>query len=397
MKATVLLGLQYGDEGKGKMIDFLSKNFQAVARFQGGENAGHTVYVKSRKFVLHLLPSGVIRGKPCFLGNGMVINVEKLLEEIKAMEKAVGKVKIGVSYKAHVVFPFHKEAEGELGKKIGTTKKGIGIAYSDKMLRRGARVIDLIKNKKRVVELFKAYKREEKEAKAYLRKVREIKKYICVVEKEIRKYRKVLIEGAQGGMLDIDHGTYPFVTSSNTTIGGALAGLGINHKEIEKVIGVAKAYTTRVGNGPFVSEIKEKRLNDYLVEKGNEFGATTGRRRRVGWLDLVMLKYTTKLNGVDEIALTKIDVLSGLEKIKVVVGYRTKEGEIIKDYMPAEIEKVKPLYKEMKGFEIEGKSKREVLKRIKHYIKEIEKAVGVKVKYISYGKERSQTIVINKG
>ncbi len=387
MKTTVILGMQWGDEGKGKIIDFLSEEYDCTARFQGGENAGHTVYINKKKYVFHLIPSGVLRSKKVVLGNGMVIHLEGLEKEMKELEEAGIKKEIVISERAHIVFDFHKEAEGELGKKIGTTKKGIGIAYRDKMMRVGIRAGDLFteEGRKRTIELFKRYGKNKEEAMNYLNRFKYLKNNVKDIKKTLRECNNVLIEGSQGTMLDIDHGTYPFVTSSNTTIGGALTGLGINHKEIGKVIGIAKAYTTRVGNGPFPTELKDE-IGEELRKIGNEYGATTGRPRRVGWLDLNILRYSKQLNGIDEIALTKIDVLSFLKKIKICIAYEV-EGEEIRG-IPIEMGNAKPIYEEIDGFgEINDENAEEKTEELR---KIIEKEVA-KVSIISYGKEREKT------
>ena len=388
MKSVVVLGMQWGDEGKGKIVDFLSENFECVARFQGGENAGHTVYIEGKKYVFHLIPSGITRAEKVILGNGMVVSLEGLEKEMEELKKNNIKKEIRISRKAHIVFNFHKEEEGELGKKIGTTKKGIGIAYRDKMMRVGIRVADLFENKKRVEELFERYGKSKEDAHEYIERFSFVKDMLCDVDKELRKCNNVLIEGSQGTMLDIDHGTYPYVTSSNTTIGGVFTGLGINHKEISKVIGIAKAYTTRVGNGPFPTELTSS-LGERLRKEGNEYGATTGRPRRVGWLDLNILRYSMKLNGIDEIALTKVDVLSFLKKIKICIAYEY-EGEEVKT-VPFNLEKAKPIYEEID--EIGEINKENVLERTKELRDIIEKEVG-KISLISYGVDRKDTIKI---
>ena len=389
-KMIAVVGMQWGDEGKGKIVDFLSGNFDCVARFQGGENAGHTVYINNEKFVFHLIPSGIIRADNVILGNGMVISLEGLENEIKMLKEKGIEKKIYVSNRAHIVFDFYKEAEAEAKKRIGTTGKGIGIAYAEKMNRRGVRVGDLFtyEGVNRLKNIFKAYGRREEEAENYLKRFRNLGIEVVDTSLKIKEFGKVLIEGSQGTFLDIDHGTYPFVTSSNTTIGGALTGLGINHRDIEKVIGIAKAYTTRVGNGPFPTELEGKEAED-LREKGKEYGATTGRPRRVGWLDLVLLRTAKRINGVDELTLTKTDVLAGMKKIKICVAYEI-EGEEIKE-VPFEIEKAKPIYEEIEGFgEISKENARHELSEL---IKIIEKEV-CPISIVSFGPEREETIKI---
>ncbi len=418
---TVVVGLQWGDEGKGKIIDFLSKSVDCVVRFQGGNNAGHTVVINGERFIFHLIPSGILRGKICVIGNGVVIDPKVLIEEIEELKKRnikVSSLNLKVSLLAHVIFPYHRITDALREKirkhKIGTTKRGIGPCLVDKVSRCGVRLCDLL-NERLFEEKLKDNLREKnfifkeifKEKKFSFKKIfAEYKKYaeylkpfLCdtveFLNKLVRKKKKILFEGAQGTFLDIDFGTYPYVTSSNSSIGGVSAGTGVSAVYINKVIGVSKAYTTRVGEGPFPTELSEG-LSSFLREKGKEFGATTGRPRRCGWLDLVLLRRAVLLNGVDKIALTKLDVLRGLKKIKVCTAYKFK-GKKFKT-PPLDIEswgKVEPVYKEMKGWqeEIVDKEFKKLPPSAKDYIEFIEDELRVEAKYISFGSKREEVIV----
>lgn len=372
MPCTVIVGMQFGDEGKGKIIDFLAKDADIVARFQGGANAGHTVVVDSKTFKLHQIPSGIISGKEVMLGNGMVIDPKALIEEINFLKQSgIDVDKISISEAAHVVTDAHKELDSK-DTKIGTTRKGIGPSYTDKVARRGLRIIDVVDD------------------------YPEIKKYVTDVSSKINQAidegKNILLEGAQGTLLDVDHGTYPFVTSSNTVAGNACIGLGIGPTKINKVIGVVKAYTTRVGEGPFPTELKDE-IGERIRQKGNEFGTTTGRPRRCGWLDLVMLKYAKTINGIDEIMITKLDVLSGLDEIKVCVAYEIDKNRI--EHFPLGAKKlamVKPVYQTFEGWEnVEGKS---LPKEARDYVYFISKELKSPVKLVSIGPDREDTIIL---
>ncbi len=369
MTCTIIVGCQFGDEGKGKVIDFLAKDYDIVARFQGGSNAGHTVMVNDKTFKLHQIPSGIISGKEVMLGNGMVIDPKALIEEIRLLKQSgINADKISISERAHVVTAAHKELDGK-DTKIGTTKQGIGPAYADKVARKGLRIKDVADD------------------------YPEIKKYITDVSLKINQAidqcKNILLEGAQGTLLDVDHGTYPFVTSSNTVAGGACVGLGIGPTKIDKVIGVSKAYTTRVGTGPFPTELKGA-LGENIRDKGKEFGTTTGRPRRCGWLDLVMLKYAKVVNGVDELVITKLDVLSGLDEVNVCVGYEI--GGKRSDDMPVDLENAKPIYRTFTGWkEIKGK---QLPSEALEYIHFISKEVNAPIKVISIGPAREDTIIL---
>ncbi len=375
MKTSVIVGTQWGDEGKGKIVDYLSKDFDLVARFQGGNNAGHTVVVNDKTFKLHFIPSGIISGKDVCLGNGMVLEPNALLEEIKSLEKeGIDTSQIIISERAQVITKRHKEIDGK-DKKIGTTKKGIGPAYASKINRKGDRIKDILDD------------------------YPELKKYSGDVSLKINNVlnsgKSVLFEGAQGTLLDIDHGTYPFVTSSNTTSGGACTGTGIGPTKIDKVIGIAKAYTTRVGKGPFPTELEDD-SGKYLREKGKEFGTTTGRPRRCGWLDTVILNYAVRINGIDEFAFTKLDVLSGLDKIKICTKYK-KNGKIVEN-LPVDLSDCEPIYEEVSGWKdldnsVSEKGYPALPKEAKNYIKRIEELTKTDIKLVSYGPARSDTFI----
>jgi len=417
----LVLGSQWGDEGKGKIVDILTEEADVIVRYQGGSNAGHTVCVKDKKFILHLIPSGILReGKVCVIGNGVVIDPESFIEEKRTLEALgvdVSSDRLLISEKAHLVMPYHKEfdsrMESVLGEnRIGTTKRGIGPAYTDKHARTGIRVCDLqnkdvlaikIKEKvreiNRVCELYGVEKFSSDEIiEKYYKYSEELSPYIrntvYYLNGVFKNKRRILFEGAQGSMLDIDFGTYPFVTSSNPTVGGAFTGTGLPHKAIDSVMAVVKAYTTRVGNGPFPSELDDE-MGQFIRDKGAEYGATTGRPRRCGWLDLVVVKYAAMINGIDEMALTKLDVLDGIESIKVCVGYEYRGKKI--GYIPSQLEeyaKCKPIYKTFSGWDNTKKAKRyeDLPENAKRYIEFIEKFVGSKFTFISTGAERDETI-----
>ena len=413
-KADLIVGLQWGDEGKGKIVDHMAQKVDVVCRFAGGHNAGHTIVVDGKKYALHLIPSGVLNPKAInVIGNGVVLSPENLIDkELKQFDDLEGR--LFISDKAHLLFPYHAlidQGKEKLRKKaIGTTGKGIGPAYADKILRTGHRVGELHHPEKLVSKilsyfetnrvLFEAMDIKTPTKDELLEQVYKYKqyleKYITDTTKLVWTYlkdgKKVLLEGAQGTMLDIDHGTYPYVTSSNTISAGACTGLGLNHKDIGKVTGIAKAYCTRVGNGPFPTEDFGEDGNK-MAEIGKEFGTTTGRKRRCGWFDAVATKYACRLNGVDQVALMKLDVLDGFKRVKVCVGYEF-EGEKI-DYVPYDLENVKPIYKEFEGWEkVEGIRDFDKLPiNAKKYIKELERLIDTKIGIISTSPDRSDTIV----
>ena len=424
MSVTVLVGSQWGDEGKGKIVDILSEEYKIVARYQGGANAGHTVIIGDQKYILHLIPSGILREDViCVIGNGVVIDPTALLEEINLLEKNGIKVenRLFISHNAHLIMPYHKllDSISESGiAKIGTTGRGIGPCYIDKFARKGIRIVDLldrselekkirmnIKEKNELLE--KVYEREGLDVdvivKEYLEFDRAIDKYIKDVPSflngAIAEGKSILLEGAQGTLLDVDHGTYPFVTSSNPTSGGACTGTGIPPTKINSILGIVKAYTTRVGNGPFPTELLDED-GEKLRKIGAEFGATTGRPRRCGWFDAFLVAYSQMINGITSVAITKLDVLSSFEKIKVCVGYEIN-GKRIK-YFPTSVEQlsaVTPIYEELDGWNKDisnCQSYDELPGKTKEYLNFIAKHSGIKIGIISVGAKRKQTFYANK-
>lgn len=424
MSNLIVLGAQWGDEGKGKIVDLFSEKFDVVARYQGGHNAGHTVQVGDRKFVLKLIPSGVLHpGVKVVIGNGVVIDPQALLDEIEMLEKAGIDVRssISISNRAHVIFPFHRMVEKvsearEDRVAIGTTSRGIGPCYEDKIGRRGIRMADLL-NQDVFGTLYNLLA-EDKEitAKAfgiandlqteeifqrYRQMAERIRPLVCdtaaLLNGAMKDGKRVLFEGAQGTMLDIDHGTYPFVTSSSAAAGGACTGTGVAPTRIDGILGVSKAYITRVGAGPFPSEDFGPE-GDRIRKSGNEFGSVTGRPRRCGWFDVPLLRYTAMVNGFDSLIVTKLDVLDGLASIKVCTGYRA-HGKVVTD-MPAEnalMESVEPVYEELPGWldaPTAGITSYDALpKQAKDYIAFLEERTGVEVGCVSTGPERMQTMV----
>ena len=410
MPCTVVVGAQWGDEGKGKIIDILAQGADIIVRYQGGNNAGHTVVVGDKEFILHLIPSGILhKGKLCVIGNGVVVDPGALLNEIELLAKKG--VEIGrnllVSESAHVIFPYHKVIDKRRGAKIGTTGRGIGPCYVDKMARCGIRMIDLT-NKDSLRRKLHANldgSREfdfERIYEEYLNYGEKVKKYLAnvslVLNRAIAQKKRILFEGAQGTLLDIDHGTYPFVTSSNAVAGGALTGTGVGPTKIDKVIGVVKAYSTRVGEGPFPTEFK-KDLMEEVRCRGKEFGATTGRPRRCGWFDAVIVKHAVIVNGLGEIAVTKLDVLDGMDKIKICTAYRYK-GKVYK-YFPADIDildKCTPIYEEHNGWAQDTgllTRYRDLPKNARKYLERLSKILGVKIGMVSVGSERSQAFRVS--
>lgn len=425
MSTLVLVGIQWGDEGKGKLVDFFTEKADLVVRFQGGNNAGHTIVVDGEKYILHLIPSGILhKAKKCVIGNGVVIDPAILLTEIENLKKRGidTSERLFISKTAHLIMPYHIQIERvcEKDKKIGTTGRGIGPAYTDKIARSGIRVMDLfypeilfqkIDSNLHIINflLENLYKTKplnsEEICNLYLRYGQELSKNAYIVDTDvilndaIDGGSNVLFEGAQGTLLDIDHGTYPFVTSSNTIAGGVCTGAGIAPLKINKILGVAKAYTTRVGEGPFPTEIKDT-LGECIREKGGEYGATTGRPRRCGWLDLVALKYAIRLNGLTGVAITKLDVLDGLDKVKICVGYKYN-NTIFHDF-PKELEvlnRCEPIYEEFDGW-VESTSGirdfEKLPKNAKKYLSEVERFIKTKIQVISTGQKREDTIIIEE-
>jgi adenylosuccinate synthase len=426
MPGIILLGTQWGDEGKGRITDLLAANMDMVIRFQGGNNAGHTVIAGNEEFRLHHIPSGILYPQTlCVIGNGVVVNPGVLIEELeKLSQKKIKTDNLRISGNAHLVMPYHivldKAGEQILGKsKIGTTHKGIGPVYADKAYRSGIRVQDLLDLKIFRTKLEESLKLKnliiknvygleplemEEIFENYKGYVSIIGKYITDTSFLVNNYldlgKFVLFEGAQGTLLDIDHGTYPFVTSSPTIAGGACTGAGVGPKKISEIIGVAKAYTTRVGSGPFPTEVNEG-MGDFLREKGHEYGTTTGRPRRCGWLDVPILRYSIMLNSIDKIALTKLDVLSGLDEIKICTGYEY-EGQLYQEIPPHQtiMHNCKPVYISMKGWKEDITAVKDFLglpQATKNYISEIEKLIKVPLSMISVGPERSQIIIRDRG
>ncbi|RLF45452.1 MAG: adenylosuccinate synthase [Thermoplasmata archaeon] len=419
MPAIILIGLQWGDEGKGKITDFYASRADCVARFQGGNNAGHTVIVNGKKYKFHLMPSGVIRGKEVVIGNGVVLDPSVLLEEIEMLRREGIEPSLRISDRTNIIMPYHRILDGAeenlLGdKKIGTTGRGIGPCYADKISRFGIRMGDLIDEqalreklervvpiKQAMIDAFNAGEKlnAEKIFREYAEYGRRLKKYVTdttlYVNSLLDEDKTVLFEGAQGCMLDIDFGTYPYTTSSHPVAGGASTGTGVGPKRFDKVVGVLKAYTTRVGEGPMPTELKDA-VGDHLVEKGKEYGTTTGRKRRCGWLDLVAARYACRINYVDEIAITKLDVLDGLKKVKLCKIYECDGEEI--DNFPSSLpilSRCKPVYEEMDGWEkTEGiKNYDELPEQAKDYLNAISEWLDVPINIISTGPSREETIM----
>jgi len=423
MTCTIVVGTQWGDEGKGKIVDLLTAESDTVVRYQGGNNAGHTVMYEDKKVVLHLIPSGILQGKEAILGNGVVIEPNSLLHEIKELETAGYDIsKLKISKQAHLVLPYHllfdKLTEERKGKsKIGTTCRGIGPAYQDKVARTGLRICD-IKNENFPTFIEKLLEQKELELQNFKRDdigytihkdnliknlhdfYNKVEKYLInsstYINNLIFKDKDIIFEGAQGTFLDVDHGTYPFVTSSNTVAGAACTGSGIGPTKINRVIGITKAYTTRVGSGPFPTEL----LNDtgeYFRQWGNEFGATTGRPRRCGWFDAVLVKHAVEINGITNIALTKLDVLDNFDEIKICTEYKTANGKKLDTYDASEIENVIPIYITVSGWKVKTNGITEykfLPKNLKKYVEHIEWLTKCPVGIISTGPKREETIIL---
>jgi adenylosuccinate synthase len=424
MSNLIVLGAQWGDEGKGKIVDLLSERFDIVARYQGGHNAGHTVYIGDTKYVLKLIPSGILRpGVQAVIGNGVVIDPAALLDEMTTLEKAGVDVRsqLAISNRAHVIFPFHrlveKLSEGRSDREaIGTTSRGIGPCYEDKIGRRGIRMADLIdpagfeaiyKNlaadKMTLAKAFEIHDEihfgeiaaQYKEFAARIRPL--VRDTAMLLDRAMRAGKRVLFEGAQGAMLDIDHGTYPFVTSSNATAGGACTGAGVPPTRISGIIGVSKAYITRVGAGPFPSEAQGAPA-DHIRKIGQEFGSVTGRPRRCGWFDVPLLRYTAAINGVDTVIITKLDVLDELAEIPVCTGYKLN-GKLIEE-MPATrsgMDTIEAVYETLPGWQNSTRGidrVEELPAKARAYLKFLEERTGVEIGGVSTGPERNETILI---
>jgi len=416
---VVVVGAQWGDEGKGKLVDVLAERADWVVRYQGGANAGHTVDLGDRTFVLHQIPSGILHpGVRCAIGNGVVLDPDTLFDEIDGLVKAGVDVegRLYVSERAHLVLPYHKmvDAASASSKAIGTTGRGIGPAYEDKVARRGVRVLDL-RHPERLREVVEkgAENAQARLSRYGSDKVIDVDSVLALLERlalrllpladdvsltvhrAVKSKAAVLLEGAQGSLLDIDHGTYPYVTSSNTTAGGAAIGVGIGPSEIDRVLGVVKAYTTRVGNGPLPTEFDEP-LQSEVRALGNEFGATTGRARRCGWFDALVVKYATRVNGLSDLAVTKLDVLDTLPELKICTGYEI-DGDVHEDF-PSDLlalEKVVPRYETFPGWKrstADARALTDLPSEARRYLDRIESLVEAPITYVSVGTRRDQII-----
>jgi len=425
-QTLVVVGAQWGDEGKGKIVDLLAERADVIVRFHGGNNAGHTLVVGGEKTVLHLVPSGVLHaGKVCVIGNGVVVDPVVLLDEVDQLRRRGflrGEEELKISELAHLILPYHKAIDLARERlrgagKIGTTGRGIGPAYEDKMARIGIRVVDLLEE-----STFREKLRANLEEKnAYLSSMlgepalgfdeifeqfrgigERLRPYVIdtcrFLDREIRAGRRVLFEGAQGSMLDVDHGTYPFVTSSNCMAGAAAAGSGIAHSLLRSTLGITKAYTTRVGSGPFPTELTDS-LGDKLRHDGDEFGATTGRARRCGWFDAVLVRHAARLSGLDGLAITKLDVLRGLDPLRICVAYEIDGARI--DYVPASCEKLaaaRPVYEDLPGFADhvgQATSLEDLPQNARSYVDRLSALTNVPIQIVSVGARREQTIVVS--
>ncbi|MCH9030446.1 MAG: adenylosuccinate synthase [Bacteroidetes bacterium] len=423
MSVTVLVGCQWGDEGKGKIVDILSENYDIVTRFQGGANAGHTVEIGDNQYILHLIPSGILRNNvKCVIGNGVVVDPNALLEEIKLLKQNGINVegRLFISHNAHLIMPYHKLLDSiseSSKKKIGTTGRGIGPCYMDKYARKGIRIVDLLNRKilerkirdnleEKNTLLKKVYEHDgldaDKIINEYIQFDKAIDKYITdvplMLNNSIRDGKSILLEGAQGALLDVDHGTYPYVTSSSPTSGGACTGSGIPPNKITSVFGIVKAYTTRVGNGPFPTELTNDE-GENLRKEGAEYGATTGRPRRCGWFDAFLVSYSAMINGIDSVAITKLDVLGTFESIKVCVGYKLN-GKSLNSF-PTDVEQlnnITPVYETLDGWMEDiskCKSYDELPQKTKDYLEFISDHANIKIEIVSVGPKRKQTFTVN--
>jgi len=420
----VVVGTQWGDEGKGKVVDLLADRAQVVVRFQGGNNAGHTMVVEGRTFISHLIPSGILQNKACYIGNGVVVDPEVLLDEMESLRKmgvSVTPENLGISERAHLIMPFHKALDiaretARGAGKIGTTGRGIGPCYEDKAGRRGLRFVDLMdfetfsRQARQVCEeknfvLTGYFQAPAVDADAMIRSFSDFAERLAphvtdvssALDRATAEGKTILFEGAQGTHLDIDHGTYPFVTSSNTVAGNVCAGCGVGPGSVHGVLGIVKAYTTRVGKGPFPTELHDE-VGDRIQERGAEFGATTGRRRRCGWLDLVLLSASKRLNGLTGLAVTKLDVLTGLPEVKICTAYRLNGKEIQR--FPANLTDLaacEPVYETWPGWEGDLSGVREfdrLPENARNYLRRLEELAGAPLKIVSVGPGRDETIVL---
>ncbi len=425
-KAVVIVGTQWGDEGKGKIVDLYAEDADVIARFQGGNNAGHTLVVKGEQTILHLIPSGILHNnKICIVGNGVVVDPKVIIQEIddlKSRNLFPPNTNLFISETAHIIMPYHRRLdsarESRKGhKKIGTTGRGIGPCYEDKVARVGIRFCDLLDDKifreklNRNVEeknffLTEYFKEEPVDEQTIYNEYRiyadRLKQYVTdtsiIIAKEITNGKNILFEGAQGCHLDIEHGTFPFVTSSSTVAGNACCGSGVGPTEIDSVIGICKAYTTRVGEGPFVTELTDD-IGNRIQEVGKEFGATTGRKRRCGWLDIVLVRQSVRVSGITGIAMTKLDVLTGIETLKICVGYKI-DGKEFTESVPSNLQIVaqcQPVYEEMDGWTEDiskARNIQELPTNARKYVERMEELAGVKVFLVSVGAGRDETIIV---
>jgi adenylosuccinate synthase len=425
MTNVVIVGTQWGDEGKGKIVDLLAENADFVVRFQGGNNAGHTMVVDGEQFIFHLIPSGILQGKTCAIGNGVVVDPGVLLEELDRLGSRgidVDPQKFLISERAHLIMPYHKAVDAARenfkgDKKIGTTGRGIGPAYEDKATRRGIRFVDLLdpgvfaEKVNTILDEKNFYLKnylsaDTLEAESIIQQYQEYAQKLApyvtnisiTLDQANKSGQQILFEGAQGTHLDIDHGTYPYVTSSNTLAGNACCGAGVGPGQIDDVIGIVKAYTTRVGKGPFPTELLDD-IGDKIQEKGAEFGATTGRRRRCGWLDTVLLRNSARLNGLSSVAITKLDVLGEIESLKICSGYEYK-GEKMDDF-PASLNvlaECQPIYETLPGWpeDISGiKNFDDLSQNVKNYLKRVEELIETPISIVSVSPERDATMVLS--
>ena len=424
MSSVVVVGTQWGDEGKGKITDFLSEQAEYVARYQGGDNAGHTIQFGGETYKLHLIPSGIFSPeKLCIIGNGVVVNPKSLVTELAYLhERNIATDNLRISDRAHVILPYHieldrlqEEAKGD--NKIGTTIKGIGPAYMDKAARVGIRIADLLDREvfeerlrinledknRQFTKLYDANPMNFEEIlEEYYEYGQQIKQYVCdtsvLLNEALDNGKRVLFEGAQGVMLDIDQGTYPFVTSSNPLAGGVTIGSGVGPSKVTKVVGVCKAYTSRVGDGPFPTELFDE-IGSRIREVGREYGTTTGRPRRVGWFDSVVMRHSKRVSGITNLCLNSIDVLTGLETVKICVSYRKSNGEEIRHYPASLVElgQCEPVYEELPGWseDITGcRTLEELPIEAQNYVRRVSELVGVKISTFSVGPDRNQTNIL---
>lgn len=426
MANVAVVGTQWGDEGKGKIVDLYTEGANVIARFQGGNNAGHTLVVKGRKTVLHLIPSGILHdNKVCIIGNGVVVDPAVFIQEIEELQKGglfPPNTKLYISEKAHLIMPYHKRLDvaretNIKGKKIGTTGRGIGPAYEDKVARTGIRICDLYDETRLQEKIQRSLTEKnflltglysanpftvDEIAVEYLAYAQKIKPYVAdtslILDAEMKKGKKILFEGAQGAHLDVDHGTYPYVTSSNTVAGNAACGSGVGPSAITNVVGICKAYTTRVGEGPFPTELTDE-IGRQIQKVGQEFGATTGRPRRCGWLDMVLVRQAVRTSGITALAITKMDVLTGLDKIKICVGYKSASGEFT-HAVPANIDlltKCQPVYEEFAGWKediLEARDIEELPPNARKYLQRLKELAGASINLVSVGAGREETIIL---